>query len=58
MGRPPLHPDQKRTEYIKARTTLNARKAFLAVCAEHGYTEAKAVREALSDWINKMRSKK
>jgi hypothetical protein len=53
MGRPPLHPDQRRTALVKAAVRQDAKDKFVATCRAHGYQEAWAVREALADWIKK-----
>lgn len=58
MPRPPLPPEQRRDASIQVRTTKAAKRAFVETATKHGYTATSAAREALADWVNKMRSKR
>lgn len=58
MGRPPLPPERRRDVVLRFRTTVKARDEFKALARKHGYTTSTAMREAIGDWINKMRSSK
>lgn len=52
-GRPPLSPEQRRSEVIRMRVRASARQRFVDLCHERGLTQSEALREALNMWIKK-----
>lgn len=54
MARRPLPPGMARTAKIYAKVRPTAKAKFLEACAKAGYTEADGLREAASDWTQKI----
>lgn len=57
MGRPPLHPSQRRTALLKTHVKPQAKAYFHEIARKHGYDPAMALREAAIDWIKKKEQK-